>query len=389
MDFIKKYPLKQYTPLIHFQHAQDGATLRASELKPKLDKVIWNSLKEAHGEEYENWVRDHRPEWLVGGGHAQQQYRAFDYKLSVNAQVKESYLLASYIGKGLQKEYDRKGIKYLSGVPYFADNEPIKKKKLDSAKRGIMFDTIELEIICLYDDLFELINDAFIELFCFQNFGIRQSKGFGCFFPAWMNMEEFEDRLLKHPLYKNTLVYRYEGRYSPKLLDLFKKIDLEYKILKSGLARDRSQMMEYFDQRGIHWEKPILKKELVKNRNEPSKKDYTESAYQYVRALLGVAELYEFPKDGREKLKIKCLDEEEGTSTPIVERFRSPITFKVFENNIYMLPEEIPDEIFDRRFAFENRSKHVIDLKTPSKEQFNLIEFLENHVEQSWHYVGE
>ena len=32
--------LKQHTPLIHFQHDEYGATLRASEVKPKLDKYI-------------------------------------------------------------------------------------------------------------------------------------------------------------------------------------------------------------------------------------------------------------------------------------------------------------------------------------------------------------
>ncbi len=32
--------LKQHTPLIHFQHDQEGATLRASEVKPKLDRFI-------------------------------------------------------------------------------------------------------------------------------------------------------------------------------------------------------------------------------------------------------------------------------------------------------------------------------------------------------------
>ena len=46
--------LKQHTPLIHFQHSQEGATLRASEVKPKLDKYIikkvfdddWDKCKE-------------------------------------------------------------------------------------------------------------------------------------------------------------------------------------------------------------------------------------------------------------------------------------------------------------------------------------------------------
>ena len=32
--------LKQQTPLIHFQHDQEGATLRATEVKAKLDKFI-------------------------------------------------------------------------------------------------------------------------------------------------------------------------------------------------------------------------------------------------------------------------------------------------------------------------------------------------------------
>lgn len=36
--------LKQHTPLIHFQWQQEGATLRASEVKPKLDRFIISLL---------------------------------------------------------------------------------------------------------------------------------------------------------------------------------------------------------------------------------------------------------------------------------------------------------------------------------------------------------
>ena len=35
-----EFTLKQHTPLIHFQHDQDGAILRATELKPTLNKFI-------------------------------------------------------------------------------------------------------------------------------------------------------------------------------------------------------------------------------------------------------------------------------------------------------------------------------------------------------------
>lgn len=32
--------LNQQSPILHFQHQQQGATLRASEVKPKLDRFI-------------------------------------------------------------------------------------------------------------------------------------------------------------------------------------------------------------------------------------------------------------------------------------------------------------------------------------------------------------
>ena len=39
-----EFTLKQHTPLIHFQHDQAGATLRATEVKPKLDKFLRETL---------------------------------------------------------------------------------------------------------------------------------------------------------------------------------------------------------------------------------------------------------------------------------------------------------------------------------------------------------
>jgi len=38
--------LKQHTLLIHFPHEQDGATLRAIEVKPKFDRFIFESIAE-------------------------------------------------------------------------------------------------------------------------------------------------------------------------------------------------------------------------------------------------------------------------------------------------------------------------------------------------------
>ena len=44
LSCVITYELKQETPIIHFQHNQSGATLRATEVKPKLDRFIIKKL---------------------------------------------------------------------------------------------------------------------------------------------------------------------------------------------------------------------------------------------------------------------------------------------------------------------------------------------------------
>lgn len=53
-----KVTLKQHTPLIHFQHDQYGATLRASEFKPRFDKYLTQTIERGN---YDYWKR-----FLVG-----------------------------------------------------------------------------------------------------------------------------------------------------------------------------------------------------------------------------------------------------------------------------------------------------------------------------------
>ncbi|MEZ4966906.1 MAG: hypothetical protein R2791_16805 [Saprospiraceae bacterium] len=44
-DFKLEFTLKQHTPLIHFQHDQAGATLRATEVKARLDAFVTETWK--------------------------------------------------------------------------------------------------------------------------------------------------------------------------------------------------------------------------------------------------------------------------------------------------------------------------------------------------------
>ena len=84
--------LKQHTPLIHFQHDQEGATLRASEVKPKLDRFIIDKMFHDNFEECKEFLVGYNPDpqkqedsintlrskWDSG-------YRALNYKIRIEA----------------------------------------------------------------------------------------------------------------------------------------------------------------------------------------------------------------------------------------------------------------------------------------------------------------
>ncbi|HIC77953.1 MAG TPA: hypothetical protein EYP02_02105, partial [Sulfurovum sp.] len=70
--FKLEFSLKQHTPLIHFQSEQFGATLRATELKPKLDRFLLEHVKGIPFKENTN-------------GH-----RSLDYKVKVEVDKSKS-----------------------------------------------------------------------------------------------------------------------------------------------------------------------------------------------------------------------------------------------------------------------------------------------------------
>jgi len=359
-DFTLPIELKQHTPILHFQHTQDGAGLRATELKPKLDRLLHSVMQVPKN-------------WLVGHGH--NDITALDYKLKIKGEVTDDYLVASSIPKFVREEFQRTGTNFITNAPYFADNEPIKNKKLDEARRGRMMENIQLGFFSFHKDLILKIEEWLPVLLAYENFGLRQSKGFGSFFPTDSSINDFEAALKKHPDYKGALYHGVRGGIPAA----FKKIDNEYKILKSGFADDPSQMMEYFEEQfNMDWEKPTIKRELVKGRGEPRRTDYTDDErVKYVRALLGVAELYEFPKDNKEKINIK--------NNNGIDRFRSPITFKVFKETIYLTWHDIPKKMYGAEFTFTNRRGKNIRIKTPPESiDFNLEDFILNHVENTW-----
>jgi len=129
--------LKQHTPLIHFQHDQEGATLRASEVKPKLDKYILSKLssEEKSQGKREGWIKEKGDKtWL-------------DYKMRIGAT----------------------GKRYCHQI-----------KIINADKWAVVSQHIQLEISC-DNNLSPRIVGNIREFFIINNFGFRQSKGYGSF----------------------------------------------------------------------------------------------------------------------------------------------------------------------------------------------------------------
>lgn len=61
-----EFQLTQHTPIIHFQSGYEGATLRASGVKPKLDRYLLKKIKKD----------ELNPNWFIS-----QERGALDYKL--------------------------------------------------------------------------------------------------------------------------------------------------------------------------------------------------------------------------------------------------------------------------------------------------------------------
>ncbi|WP_308549448.1 hypothetical protein [uncultured Parabacteroides sp.] len=396
--------LKQHTPLIHFQHDQYGATLRASEVKPKLDRFI---LKKLGKGDYNVGVDDaNNKNWIKGSKHF-----ALDYKLRIKScGKKQEYLIASYLNQKNEEILERRGIKIIDQSPFFAqekENSEIVRdyKCWDKIKfKGVLWQNIIVEIYSIHDELIEEISSEYIQsFFAFENFGTRQNKGFGCFTAECIEVKGMDGEIripLKsiEQLFRDNFFIRYKKTIADTALSsVFKIISNDYKLLKTGRNKPyaKSKLMLYGLEKKQRWEKKFLKEyideiyqkegdeyyKLKSFHNEMNKELDEDEDYYYMRALLGLANQYEFllsnPPGDNKKMIVSVRSES-------VERFKSPIIFKIIDGIVYVLGNSIPPEILSKKFYFEvniqddsgfKDDRIEEDLYTPDK--FDLKKFID------------
>jgi len=427
--------LKQHTPLIHFQHDQEGATLRASEVKPKLDKFILTKLGNG---KYEAGIEQAKSNgWLVGKG----DHPALDYKMRIiTRDIPDEFLIGSLIPNGARN----KTITVLNETPFFAQEAINVSKKEEECpvflkngsgrdatytfiednwnsidKKGLMWNNISIDFFSLNSDLLSSVKENIAVFFICTNFGTRSTKGFGSFTVEKINEEEVN--IAVNDVLGKIFKFAYSKEIQGGLFQVFKNIKEDYQIIKAGVNTPETKFskgkyiksilfcyavekMGNNNHSEIRWEKRFFKRQMkdkldrdsLKYKNDPIRdaegtKSWEDPQngydYRYLRSVLGVAEQYEFllndiwnekkkknvPNPNKAKVKVKSKE---------IERYGSPILFKVIGNSIYIVGNDVDSNILGKSFSFSyskgNQTINVEDgsktLKTPS--EFDLADFM-------------
>lgn len=388
-----EFTLKQHTPIIHFQHDQDGATLRATEVKPKLDRFVL--VKLGDGDYEKGRIEARKKGWLVDD-----EKGALDYKLSISDKSQPNYYLPLTLNPKSNRNPNRdkkllEEIKnqlnitcnLIAPSPFFANSDKFKFQRnsdevdtQNSKLADLRFalyqkDPIDIEIISTHKDLIVDI-DSIKELFFFiNNFGTRQSKGFGCF--SVQGSSSFETIVQQHDISKFNIEAIYSKTFSTQILqNIFTDINDTWKIVKAGNSfgsYQKSDLFNYFYHQTpkVRWEKRAIKKSIKSNYGNVFDELKSQTAanrifseadsidnHMYIRALLGLAENFEYgTNDNRDKVKIDV-----NETNNFVDRFQSPITFKIVEGKIYLICYKInpllhmDENSITRVFSFDLKS---------------------------------
>lgn len=344
-SFKKEYTLKPHSPLIHFQWDQKNAGLRATEVKPKLDKYIKKCAEKDKGTVPENWIIKNSPK------------QALDYKMSISTVGECKIVELGYL----------KELKSKSPYDIFYGNMGAEKKK-----KGVIAEH-KLTIICFNKELRDYINKVIGDFFIVTNFGTMQGKGFGSFtVKGYGEDSEYICNTLKKE-YGSKACYRFLTERGKE----FKQIKCIYSLMKTGIntknysgkqiAYRRSILFDYMHKPeiGIGNEKAWMKqKGIAPSLGKESVQ--IDKVSRYVRALFGICEAIDFKNSlSNPKDKVKVTIKENSKE---VERLNSPVLFKVINNYAYFIGTEINDEIYGKTFEFSSK-KGSGTIKVPTKEE--------------------
>jgi hypothetical protein len=224
------FNIKQHTPLIHFQPDQQGATLRASEVKPKLDRYILEILGGIPK------IRTDHPDWFVSNEH-----EALDYKIGITSSGPGCF--KSYIENPKRKDengefkgkINKDGDKVTETHPYplFFGNMGLDYNRDEIKKLIIYNDPIHIQIKTFSASLKNAINNHLGDFFNSYNFGSRQGKGFGSFSKIENDEYQINDKLFDYKF--SFEIKTINTKYFEFFKEVFTNINWFYCSLRGGL----------------------------------------------------------------------------------------------------------------------------------------------------------
>lgn len=360
--------LKQHTPLIHFQPEQQGAILRATEFKPKLDKFLINYAFGNNENPKENFEKYKK--YLVGyKKNIRDKYEDFEDKKAFNYKLRICNI------KNLRDPYE------IKDFPLYFGN--MGKNKFNKSK-FVFCDTLDIEFISFHNEIIDKIIKYLPEFLMKTNFGQRQSKGFGSFYINDLNEYLYNNNNKKkyekdeiEELSKLRYSFEVETTSNDKIIKnkdeiykeqyaLFKKINEFYVSLRTETTKQDPYIKEYTLKNQMTWDKDKIKSEY---NNTKLTSDY--KAY-LIKDLLGLSVMEKWYKQGFTITKTHINGE--------IERFQSPIFFKPIKKSqnkfiVYFKGRDIPKQFLDQTFNIKKDGSGDLQLNTP--KSFNIDDFIQ------------
>lgn len=435
-SFQLTFTLRQHTPIIHFQWHEKDASIRPTELKAKLDKWIIASMTGCYGNEDARLDKVKSKEneelkfpdlykWLKGAKKADKTHPALNYSVRIKMLGTPSYFSPTIGDNGRPQDV----LKTYFGSQMDPPDYQSGKKRI---KKGVFAKGCIVAITSPYSDLITKIKEVFPEFILKTNFGTRQSKGFGSFFIE-KDTEGFPSN------YKDWFKGKFDWKFDvevegkgnndaekeiARIKDLFAKIDLFYKTLRSGISPQdkqlyfKSMMWKYTKSLSTprQWDKKTIKQNWFSSIESSQQSIHTVSnpdewplhftkgvkskvgqgdkeieTHLLWRDLLGLSTNQSWRNPYNKDL-VKSSQKKDEKNKPIYTRMQSPImfkpirisqnTFRIFfevpahiksifaEGNTKDSPAEILGEWFD--FSAQGTTSFAL----PFPEKFDFDEFL-------------
>jgi len=390
--------LKQYTPMVHFQSDEPGACLRASEVKPKLDKYVLA------------WLNKHN----ITSANLPVNW--------CNVQGNQASIALRYKMRFLAKKNE----KLEEGHPSFFGNQGNRNHQTSLLWNEI----VNMTVICLTDikirvalpgqdekecTLLEILKALIPAFFATHCFGMRSNKGFGSFGVERIDKSsEFPKSVMTQELLPSECEQAFFMSYKQQTNDSLLLLDDIYiisSLMKGGVNQQHFQSQLH---QAVHMssrydcasndedrasEKAFIIREVF---NQSEREKYNKilragyrvkqipstTRYYYYRALLGLAGNYSFFGRDRsnmsrilkiDSIKVVAKDESEQnltinqlTKKRKIGRFPNPVVFKPSPDGLLILLQNIPEPLKKASFIFRNDA-HQLTLPN-----FNLELFVED-----------